>query len=138
MTNPTVAGPATTTDAAWRLRARTQFVAVPAPGGGIAKVILRLGERTGRIEPFDPAAERLLRELSAGGTARDVLDRVVAELGPASRDRAAALLDDLLDGGFCEQTVPPTISSRPTWPASPGSSTSSPSSRRTMRPGTRS
>jgi hypothetical protein len=106
MTNPLASATATDTGS-WRLRARTQFVAVPAPGGGIAKVILRLGERTGRIEPFDSAAERLLRELAAGGTAHDVLDRVVADLGPATRDRVAALLDDLLDGGFCEQVVPP-------------------------------
>jgi hypothetical protein len=100
----------TETGQAWRLRARTQLIAVPAPGGGAAKVILRLGERTGRIEPFDAVAETLLRELAGGGTKHDIVARTVAEQGTDAEPRAATLLEGLLTGGFCEQVLPPAES----------------------------
>jgi bacteriocin biosynthesis cyclodehydratase domain-containing protein len=86
----------TITSAEVRLRARTQLVSDGS------RVLLRLGERTQRLEPFDQFLEDFLHRLARGGELEEISAELARAHGPGCIPRARALTDALERGGFLE------------------------------------
>lgn len=84
----------------YRLRARTQLVVTAGDTPGEHRVLLRLGNRNGRIDPYDGTARQLLHALAEGGDIDTLRTAVLAD--GQDWTRAERIFHVLRESGFCE------------------------------------
>jgi hypothetical protein len=80
-----------------RLRARTKMLV------GDEGLLLRLGERTAKIVPYDDSVTAFVQIVARGGTEREFREQFVASRGELAWERAHEWLRKLDRGGFLER-----------------------------------